>query len=187
MSERFKSASQISVGDLVLLLHPSWGRDVVIQVTQIFDGYVDGFRVESGSEINTFYYTHFKPYENNDQTIMSKEQLFTWTDKEGYQCYGTYLATNTAGKYVIEEKQTGNIVTMSADDVEEVIPWTFSAKLDGLKEKHFIGNDTIKKGDVLLQIDSRSSNNKIWVVTDVNTKNKTATKFVGRRVVTEEI
>ena len=185
MSERFKSASQISVGDLVLLPHPTWGRDVVIQVTKIFDGYVDGFRVESGSEINTCYYTHFKPYENNDQTIMSKEQLFTWTDKEGYQCYGTYLATNSSGQYVIEEKQTGDIVTMSTDEVEEVLPWTFSAK-NGSTEEHFTGPDTIKKGDSLIQI-LTSKTPRVWFVTDVDTKNRSATKFVGRRIVTEEI
>ena len=182
MTTSFKSTNEVTVGDLIT--RSTNGRKP-IEVTKIECSYIHGRYVESGKTVYD-HYCYFKPYENNDQTIMSKQQLFTWTDNNG-QHYGTYLATNTAGKYVIEEKQTGNIVTMSADDVEEVIPWTFSAKLDGLKEKHFIGNDTIKKGDVLLQIDSRSSNNKIWVVTGVNTKNKTATKFVGRRVITEEI
>ena len=182
MSTDFKSPNEVTVGDLIIR---SPGGRKPIEVTEIDGNYIRGRYVESGKTVWE-YYSWFQPYEDNDQTIMNKQQLFTWTDDSG-QHYGTYLATNTSGQYVIEEKQTGNIVTMSADDVEEVIPWTFSAKLDGLKEKHFIGNDTIKKGDVLLQIDSRSSNNKIWVVTDVNTKNKTATKFVGRRVVTEEI
>ena len=181
MTTCFKSTDLIAVGDLIVR-SPN-GRKP-IEVTKIDGHYIHGRYVESGKTVWE-YYQYFQPYENNDQTIMSKQQLFTWTDNDG-QHYGTLLATNTAGLYVIEEKQTGNIVTMSADEVEEVIPWTFSAK-NGSTEKHFTGPDTIKKGDVLLQIDSRSSNSKFWVVTDVNTKNKNSTKFVGRRVVTEEI
>ena len=177
MSTEFKSAGEVAIGDLITRFP---GGRKPIEVTEIDGNYIHGRYVESGKTVWEWY-NYFQPYENNDQTIMNKEQLFTWSDAAG-QHYGTYLATNTAGMYVIEEKQTGNIVTMSADDVEEVIPWTFSAK-NGNTEKHFTGSDTIKKGEVLLQ--PRSA--KFWIVTDVNTKNKTATKFVGRRIVTEEI
>ena len=172
---QFNSTNEVTVGDLITR-SPNGKKP--IEVTKIEGSYVYGKYVETGKAVCE-YYAYFKPYEDN--TIMNKEQLFTWTDDNG-QHYGTYLATNTAGKYVIEEKQTGNIVTMSADDVEEVIPWTFSAK-SGSTEKHFTGNDTIKKGDVLIQTRAR----KFWIVSDVDTKNKTATKFIGRRVLTEEI
>ena len=171
----FNSPDEISVGDLITR-SPN-GRKP-IEVTKVDGNYIHGNYVESGKSVWE-HYVYFKPYQDN---TMSKEQLFTWTDDKGIQHYGTYLATNTAGKYVIEEKQTGNIVTMSADEVEEVIPWTFSAK-NGSTEKHFTGPDIIKKGDVLIQTRA----NKIWYVTDVDTKNKTATKFSGRRIVTEEI
>ena len=177
MYTSFQSTDEVTVGDLIV--RSSSGRKP-IEVTKVDGNYVYGTYVESGK--TTYgYYNYFKPYEDNDQTIMSKEQLFTWTDKDG-QHYGTYLATNSSGQYVIEVKQTGQIVTMHPDYLEEVIPWTFSAK-NGSTEKHFTGSDTIEKGDVLVQ--TRTS--KFWMVTDVNTKNKTATKFVGRRVVTEEI
>ena len=177
MSRSFQSIDEVTVGDLITR-HPS-GRKP-IEVTSIDGNYIHGRYVESGSTLWE-YYSHFKPYENNDQTIMSKEQLFTWTDKDG-QHYGTYLATNSSGQYVIEEKQTGRIVTMHPDYLEEVVPWTFSAK-NGSTEKHFTGPDTIQKGDVLLQ----PKTSKSWIVTDVDTKNKTATKFNGVRIVTEEI
>ena len=180
MSNYFKSVDEVTVGDLIIRF-PNGRRP--IEVTQIDGNYIHGRYVNSGKPVWD-YHNYFQPYEDN--TIMSKEQLFTWTDPHG-QYYGTYLATNSSGEYVLEVKKTGNIVTMHPDYLEEVIPWTFSASSDGLKEKHFTGPDTVKKGDVLLQIDSRSSKSKFWVVTDVNTKNKTATKFVGRRVVTEEI
>lgn len=175
-SERFTSADEVSVGDLVVKLN---GKKP-IEVTNICGMHVYGRYVDSGNTMCDVY-SWLKPYENNNQTTMSKQQLFTWTDDNG-QHYGTYLATNTSGQYVIEEKQTGNIVTMSPDDVEEVIPWTFSAK-SGSTEKHFTGPDTIKKGDVLLS----PTTSKSWIVTNVDTKNKTATKFKGLRIVTEEI
>ena len=182
MTTQFQSIDEVTVGDLITKVH----GNKPIRLIEIHGKHIYGEYVDSGRDVYGLY-TCFKPYENNDQTIMNKQQLFTWTEVNGNIAYGILLATNSSGLYVIEEKQTGNIVTMSPDEVEEVIPWTFSASFDGLKEKHFTGPDTVKKGDVLLQIDSRSSKSKFWVVTDVNTKNKIATKFVGRRVVTEEI
>ena len=177
MTTDFKSPNEVTVGDLIIR---SPGGRKPIEVTEIDGNYIRGRYVESGKTVWE-YYSWFQPYEDNDQTIMNKQQLFTWTDDSG-QHYGTYLATNTSGQYVIEEKQTGNIVTMHPDYLEEVIPWTFSAKNASI-EKHFTGPDTIKKGDALLQYKT----SKFWIVTGVDTKNKTATKFVGRRFVTEEI
>ena len=179
MTERFSSIDNISVGDLVTKLYGT----KPITVIEIYDKHIYGEYVDSGRDVYGLY-TCFKPYENNDQTIMSKEQLFTWTDATG-QYYGTYLATNSSGQYVLEVKKTGNIVTMHPDQVEEVIPWTFSAK-NGSTEEHFTGPDTIKKGDSLIQI-LTSQTPRVWFVTDVDTKNRTATKFVGRRFITEEI
>ena len=177
MSKQFQSPDEIIVGDLIT--RSPRGRKP-IEVLKVDGNYISGRYVDSGNTVWE-YYNYFQPYEDNDQTIMNKQQLFTWSDGIG-QHYGTYLATNSCGQYVIEEKQTGQIVTMSADEVEEVLPWTFSAK-NGNTEKHFTGPDTIKKGEVLLQ----PKTTKFWVVTDVDTKNKTATKFNGVRIITEEI
>ena len=177
MSNYLKSTDEVTVGDLIIRF-PN-GRKP-IEVTKIDGNYIHGRYVESGKPIWE-YYNNFQSYEDNNQTIMSKEQLFTWSDKDG-QHYGTYLATNSSGQYVIEVKQTGQIVTMHPDYLEEVVPWTFSAK-NGSTEKHFTGPDTIKKGEVLLQ----PKTTKFWVVTGVDTKNKTATKFNGVRIITEEI
>ena len=178
MSNYFKSVDEVTVGDLIIRF-PNGRRP--IEVTQIDGNYIHGRYVNSGKPVWD-YHNYFQPYEDN--TIMSKEQLFTWTDPHG-QYYGTYLATNSSGQYVLEVKKTGNIVTMHPDQVEEVVPWTFSAK-NGSTEEHFTGPDTIKKGDSLIQI-LTSQTPRVWFVTDVDTKNRTATKFVGRRIVTEEI
>ena len=124
MSKQFQSPDEIIVGDLIT--RSPRGRKP-IEVLKVDGNYISGRYLDSGNTVWE-YYNYFQPYEDNDQTIMNKQQLFTWSDGIG-QHYGTYLATNSCGQYVIEEKQTGNIVTMHPDYLEEVIPWTFSAKM----------------------------------------------------------
>ena len=58
----------------------------------------------------------------------------TMTEKKLYQInslvstvkYGHKLAVNSAGKWVMEIKGTGEVVTCDKDDVEEVMPYTVS-------------------------------------------------------------
>jgi len=67
-----------------------------------------------------------------------------------------------------------------------VVPYTFSASING-KETHYIGTpDVLKKGDVLLHTGSTTP--QVAVVTGVDTKNKGArAKFKGAKIVTEAI
>ena len=179
MNKAFQKVNEIQVGDLITKIY---GKKP-IEVTSVASyGSVSGTYVDSNTPICDYYFA-FKPYEPEEDKTMSKQQLFTWTDDSG-QNYGTLLATNSSGEYVIEEKKTGNIVTKHKSTVEEVLPYTFSAKQGAAtNEKHFIGSDTINKDDILIQ----TSTMKYWTVTAVDTKNKSATKFVGRRIVTEKI
>jgi len=113
-----------------------------------------------------------------------KEQLFTWTENE-QEVYGTKLAVNSAGQYVLEVKGTNAIVTKNVDELVEVLPYTFMAK-SGSTESHFTGTaGSLNKGDLLIQTSTITA--KIWTVKELNTKNKTAKKFIGRRIVTEAI
>jgi hypothetical protein len=58
----------------------------------------------------------------------------TMTEKKLYQInslvstvkYGHKLAVNSAGKWVMEIKGTGEVITCDKDDVEEVMPYTVS-------------------------------------------------------------
>ena len=179
MTKAFQESNEIQVGDLITKIS---GKKPIEVISINPYGYVSGTYVDSNNTVYD-YYCAFKPYEPEEDKTMNKQQLFTWTDDSG-QHYGTLLATNSSGEYVIEEKKTGNIVTKDKSTVEEVLPYTFSAKQGAsTSEKHFIGSDTINKGDILIQ----SSTMKYWTVTAVDTKNKSATKFVGRRIVTEKI
>jgi len=181
---KFNSIDEIEVGDHVILGN---GKKI-IEVTEIgadYSNYVKGVYVESGKVIND-HYSYFSPApEENTNTKTMKEQLYTWNDPQNNAVYGTKLAMNSAGEYVLEIKGTGQIVTMNPQLLTEVIPYTFMAK-SGSTEKHFIGTEgKVSVGDTLIQTSSATL--KIWAVKETNTKNKTAVKFTGRRIVTEKI
>jgi hypothetical protein len=188
---KFNSIDEIKVGDYVTFLKGF----KIIEVTEIhadYNNYVKGVYVESGKTIKE-HYSYFSPApEKYTNTQTMKEQLYTWTDQSkiatsthNNTIYGTKLAINSAGEYVLEIKGTGQIVTMDPQLLTEVIPYTFMAK-SGSTEKHFIGTEgKVSVGDTLIQTSTATL--KIWVVKQTDTKNKTAVKFTGRRIVTEKI
>ena len=182
---KFNSVDEIKVGDYVILGN---GKKI-IEVTEIhadYSNYVKGVYVESGKVIMEHYsYLSPAPENTNTNTKTMKEQLYIWNDPQNNAVYGTKLAMNSAGEYVLEIKGTGQIVTMDPQLLTEVIPYTFMAK-NGSTEKHFIGTEgKVSVGDTLIQTSSATL--KIWVVKETDTKNKTAVKFTGRRIVTEKI
>ena len=183
--KNFKSIDEIEVGDYVTF----GSSKKIIEITKLAPddygrNYVAGVYVESGKKI-TEHWTYLSPApEQNTNTKTMKEQLYTWTDQSN-AVYGTKLAMNSAGEYVLEIKGTGQIVTMDPQLLTEVIPYTFMAK-SGSTEKHFIGTEgNVSVNDTLIQTSSATL--KIWVVKEIDTKNKTAVKFTGRRIVTEKI
>ena len=188
---KFKSVKEINVGDHVIFLN---GKKIieVIHIREPYSNYVHGRYVDSGRIIKE-HYSYFHPApEQNTNTKTMKEQLYTWNDQskiatstQNNPVYGTKLAMNSAGEYVLEVKGTGEIVTMDPQLLTEVIPYTFMAK-SGSTEKHFIGTEgKVSVNDTLIQTSTATL--KIWVVKETDTKNKNAVKFTGRRIVTEKI
>lgn len=79
----------------------------------------------------------------------------TMTEKKLYQInslvstvkYGHKLAVNSAGKWVMEIKGTGEVVTCDKNDVEEVMPYTVSVQFEtGKTVYHYLA----EKGNVEL-------------------------------------
>jgi len=124
-------------------------------------------------------------YENQPEMAIDKQTLYSFV-VDGETRYGTHIGTNSQNQYLIEEKTTGAIHVFAKDQLEEVVPYTFSATMGG-KETHYVSTpDVLKKGDVLLY--TGSSTPQVAVVTGVDTKNKAAReKFKGAKVVTETI
>jgi hypothetical protein len=135
----------------------------------------------------TFYARDYelKIYDEETEMTADTKTLYSFT-VDGAVAYGTHIGTNSSNQYLIEEKGTGKIHVFDKKDLEEVVPYTFSATMGG-KETHYVGTPgALKKGDVLLY--TGSSTPQVAVVTGVDTKNKSArSKFKGAKIVTEAI
>lgn len=133
----------------------------------------------------TEYASNLKFYEEETEMATETKTLYSFTI-DGKTAYGTHIGTNSQNQYLIEEKGTGTIHVFDKKDLEEVLPYTFSAKM-GSSETHYVGTPgAVSKGDILLY--TGSSSPQIAVVTGVDTKNKSArAKFKGSKIVTQEI
>lgn len=134
------------------------------------------------------FYAHgieLKFYEEDTEQMAQTKTLYSFTI-DGNTAYGTHIGTNSQNQYLIEEKGTGKIHVFDKKDLEEVVPYTFSAKM-GNSENHYIGTPgTLAKDDILLY--TGLSTPQIAVVTAVDTKNKSARgKFKGAKIVTQPI
>lgn len=98
----------------------------------------------------------------------------------GKEQYGTYLATNSEGKYVLEMKDNSNaLAAFDVKEIEEVVPWTFDVcygKMgnNGNSTSYSGAKNCVKEGDVLIR-----QCGSIGIVTKVNTKRKNMQPFKG--------
>ena len=130
----------------------------------------------------TAYGIDLKLYEGETDEMATEKTLYTFKKSDGTDAFGTHIGTNSQNKFLIEEKVTGEIHVLDKKDLEEVLPYTFSAKM-GNSETHYIGNpDALKVDDILLC--TSGSTPQIAVVTAVDTKNKSAKKFKGAKIMT---
>lgn len=117
-------------------------------------------------------------------TMQNTQTLYSFTKSDGSIGYATYLATNSAGKWVVEERDSGNIYIRSKDQFEEVVEYT-------IKVKNFVNRcgshlKGIKEGDVVVG-DIITDGYAIYMVVELNTKFKRATSFEGRKLLTQPL
>jgi hypothetical protein len=175
--------AKFNQGDIVIKLYGKKpGR---ITHTPSYSGGQYTCRYILSNQIFYAYETDLKLYEEETEMTADTKTLYSF-DIDGKVAYGTHIGTNSQNKYLIEEKGTGAIHVFDKSELEEVVPYTFSATMGG-KETHYVGTpDTLKKGDVLLYTGSNTP--QVAVVTGVDTKNKSArSKFKGAKIVTETI
>jgi hypothetical protein len=127
-----------------------------------------------------------KLYEPLEEIMADTKTLYSFKKEDGTIAYGSHIGTNSSNNYLIEEKGTNNIHVIAPADLEEVLPYTFSAAMNG-KETHYVCQpDTVKKGDYLLYTNGTTP--QIAVVIAVDTKNKNArSKFRGKRLVLDDL
>jgi hypothetical protein len=175
--------SKFNVGDIVTKLHGKKPAEIVY--VNSYGGANSCRYLESRQ---TFYAADYKLRLYTEETEMATDTktLYSFTNPDGKVAYGTHIGTNSQNQYLIEEKTTGAIHVLGKDQLEEVVPYTFSATMGG-KETHYVGTPgALSKGDVLLYTGSNTP--QVAVVTGVDTKNKGArAKFKGAKIVTEAI
>ena len=174
--------AQFNVGDIVTKKHGKKPAEIVSRGWYSSESWQ--CRYLHSKQSFTEYASDLKLY--TEETEMSDTKTlysFTVDDKVAY---GTHIGTNSSNQYLIEEKGTGTIHVFDKKDLEEVLPYTFSAKM-GNSENHYVGTPgAVNKGDILLY--TGSSTPQIAVVTGVDTKNKSArSKFKGAKLATEAI
>jgi hypothetical protein len=125
---------------------------------------------------------------NHEETTNAKENDMAklFQTKEETPRFGTMLATNSAGKYVLEMKGSGDVLTFEKSEVEEVKPYTVGVQfeLNGIEYHYLSRKGDVEKGDVLFI----SGSSSFAFVTSVDTKSDKATKeLTGRKVLTAVI
>ncbi len=177
--------TQFNVGDIVTKLHGKKPAEITYSYIGGYGGGQYTCKYLESKQSFTSYGNELKLYEEETEMTADTKTLYSFT-VDGVIAYGTHIGTNSQNQYLIEEKGTGKIHVFDKKDLEEVVPYTFSATMGG-KETHYVGTpETLKKGDVLLYTGSNTP--QVAVVTGVDTKNKSArAKFKGAKIVTEAI
>lgn len=128
------------------------------------------------------------PWATNEETNNAKENDMAklFQTKEETPRFGTMLATNSAGKYVLEMKGSGEVLAFDKNDVEEVKPYTVGVRfeLNGTEYHYLSSKGAVEKGDVLIV----SGSGSLAFVTSVDNKSDKATKeLTGRKLLTTPI
>ena len=192
------------VGDTVRLITPT-ARGAPVKVTRVDKNrtiwgvyltarYIDPDGVEcysaGGHKVRGRHVSDFEPYPDmtTNQTTDQKEETMTmlYQTKEDKPRFGTKLATNSSGQFVLEMKDTGAVEAFDADKLEEVLPYTIA--ITPLDRKHFEDDlhvttkkdvkGTIAVGDLIIPSNGKLHNTLCTVVA-VDTKCRTPQTIGG--------
>lgn len=107
---------------------------------------------------------------------------------EGKKLFGTKLAVNSEGKWVIEAKGSAGVYALDKDELQEVIPYSILVQGHYSKEKvHMMAEkDKFKVGECYLV--ENTSGFAIYRVCQVDTKTTTTKTFSPKlKIVTESV
>lgn len=115
--------------------------------------------------------------------MAASNRLYSFTKSDGSVAYATYLATNGAGQWVVEEKGTGATFTLPKEDFEEVVPHTIRVvhgQQHGQTTHFQCDEGKVSVGELLY------SNGIFYKVAELNTKHHNALPFKGYRIPAEK-
>ena len=137
-----------NVGDIVIKLYGKHPAKIERLVTWNNKFYCKYLHSNAAFEARA---CDLKLYDSPDEEVMAETKtLYSFKKTDGTVGYGSHIGTNSSNQYLIEEKGTNTIHVFDPKELEEVLPYTFSATMNG-KETHYIANPgSLKKGDYLL-------------------------------------
>jgi hypothetical protein len=177
-----KQENPFSVGDKVTKVN---GKKVMT-VQWVSGNYITA-RYDHSLQSTRDHHTSFK-YHEEDCQAMTKDAIYKLNLDSDQEIYANYRGTDSAGNWLMERiGNGGGIIVVSKEKCEEVLPFTFSVRMNG-REQHFVGEaGKLKKGDILLYTAGGVDNFAFAVVKNVDTKSKGARAWEGVRVLTEAI
>lgn len=161
------------IGDIVRLKTGT----APIEVTDATAHWITGTYLKSKTEVYLRNTRDFVMYDKIN-TTQGKDTmtLYQFTVNNDTK-YGTYLATNSQGMFVMEEKGSGVIYTVNKDVVEEVMPYTIDVVFLNSTDTvygYLAETNKYKVGDVYLL--KTLLGHSLVTVVKVDTKSKKATK-----------
>lgn len=144
-------------------------------------------RYDHSGQQSREHYTRFTYYEEETKA-MAKDAIYKLNLDTDQTIFANYRGTDSAGNWLMERiGDGGGIIVVAKEKCEEVLPYTFSVRMNG-REQHFVGEaGKLKKGDILLYTAGGVDNFAFAIVKNVDTKHKGARAWEGVRVLTEAI
>ncbi len=155
-------------------------------VSYISGNYVTS-RYDHSGQVTQDYYTNLK-YAQEDEQTMAKDVIYEVKTDPEKRVFAHYRGADSAGNWLMERiGDGGGIMIVPKESCEEVLPYTFSVRMNG-REQHFVGEaGKLNKGDILLYTAGGVDNFTFAIVKNIDTKNKGAKAWEGVRVITEAI
>lgn len=161
------------IGDIVRLKTGT----APIEVTDATAHWITGTYLKSKTEVYLRNTRDFVMYDKINTTQGKDTMTLYQFPVNNDTKYGTYLATNSQGMFVMEEKGSGVIYTVNKDVVEEVMPYTIDVVFLNSTDTvygYLAETNKYKVGDVYLL--KTPLGHSLVTVVKVDTKSKKATK-----------
>lgn len=117
----------------------------------------------------------FDPEESETEMAMKTGVLYKHTTTDGQELFCSYLATDSTGRIVIEVKGTGTVISVAADTLEEVVPYTVSIFWIAAQgaDSYIVANKDVLKTGMMITHPTYG----IGIVKTINTRSGTKTNL----------
>lgn len=168
--EQFSMEESFEVGDIVKLktgFKP-------IKVLSVSNGRLFGRYLSSSYETLPRNIEDFECYDQTHTGEDTVTKLYEVKESENTTTFATKLAVNSNSLWVMEEKGTGRVFTVTPSSAEEVMPYTISVKFFDTPHKKY--DYLAEKGYFEPNQVFMSDTGSLCYIVDVDTKSKVATK-----------